>query len=271
MNKLLKAAEKGDANKVAKFIKKGADVNFSDNVGWTPLFRAAQKGHVEVVKMLLDAGAEIEKTTSGITPLCWAADSGKTDVVKLLLERGANVNAIGKKNAPALYHAADIGYKDLVKVLLENGAHVNAQTEDEYRWTPLHVAVSSRFSPYGITDHEKNRAEVVSLLLDFGADVSIPEDTNGFTALHLACQVGRSDLVEMLLDHNAEINAIDNNGMTPLLWAAAEEKMGCVQILLDRGADANMRHPETNLSPYEMAMKFNNPLIANLIEKYGGK
>ena len=271
MNKLLKAAEKGDANKVAKFIKKGADVNFSDNVGWTPLYRAAIKGHVEVVKMLLDAGADIEKTTSGITPLCWAADNGKTEVVKLLLERGANVNAIGKKNAPALYHAADIGYKDLVNVLLENGADVNVQTDDEYRWTPLHVAVSSRFSPYGVKNQEENRAEIVRFILESGADVGIPEESNGFTPLHLACNVGRSNLAEMLLDHGAEINAKDKNGMTPLHWAVAEEQMGCVQILLDRGADANMRHPESGLSPYEMAMKFNNPLIANLIEKYGGK
>ena len=268
MDKLLKAADKGDVKKVSRFIKKGMDVNLSDDFGWTPLFRAAKKGHAEVVKLLLDAGAEVDKPTAGIAPLWWAAESGHTDAAKVLLDHGANINAPGKEGATALYTAVNFGRKGVIELLLEKGADVNAR-EEKYNWCPLHTAVQTSYGPVGV-DQEKNRREIVELLLKFGADLAAKESSNGWTPLHIACFLGRRNLAEILLDGGAEINIIDDKGMTPLLWAVSEDKLDCAELLLDRGADANQKHQESGLTALGLANKFNYTQMADLLRKYGG-
>ena len=73
-------------------IKYGADVDSRDNLGWTPLHRAAYCGHVDVLRQLLDNGADINATEwEDFTPLHLASVNNRVDVVQSLLEQGANV------------------------------------------------------------------------------------------------------------------------------------------------------------------------------------
>jgi len=268
MDKLIHAAEKGDAKKVAKFLQKGANPDVSDNFGWTPLYRAVIKGHKEIVEILLIGGADVDKRTGGVTPLGWAAEAGNTEIVKLLLDHKADINAPGKEGASPLYSAVNYGRKDVIKLLLEHGADVNAR-EEKYNWCPLHVAVHTRFGPLGV-DNEKNRSEVLDLLVKFGADVNAKEGSNGWLPLHVACLAGRKNLAEILLDGGADVNAVDNNGMTPLLWVATEGVIDCARLLLDRGADVNMRVSGSGASPLRLAKKFDQPMLAELISQHGG-
>ena len=63
------------------------------NDGWTPLYSAANKGYLEIVKLLIENGADINKSNNdGWTPLYSAADKGHLEVVKLLIENGADIN-----------------------------------------------------------------------------------------------------------------------------------------------------------------------------------
>jgi ankyrin repeat protein len=88
---LLTAARRGDARAVESLLDRGADVNAASAYGVTALFFAADKGHVEVVRVLLRHKAEVNRkdTFYQTTALSWAASKGHADVVRALVEAGA--------------------------------------------------------------------------------------------------------------------------------------------------------------------------------------
>ena len=178
---------------VKKLLAKGANVNARSTDGATPLHAAAGKNNLEVVKLLLDAGAEVNNqhgkwfslsrvpnyehfsslldqwshrlqsntlvNGDGISPLHIGAANGKPEVLTLLLSRGAYVNASnvnGTLVAP-LHLAATQGSVKAVKVLLDSGARINACAR---RWTPLHVAAWM------------DQIDIVRVLLNRGAKVN---------------------------------------------------------------------------------------------------
>ena len=111
-----------------------------DERGFSTLWIAAEKGHVEVVKLLLTEGnAEVDKAANdGVTPLYAAAMQGKTEVVKLLLTEGnAEVDKTNNTGATPLYVAAEQGMTEVVKLLLRGGADANIAIQG---WTPLMIA-----------------------------------------------------------------------------------------------------------------------------------
>jgi hypothetical protein len=95
-NQMWEAARKGDAKAVEALLDKGVDVNSKFRYDATALSYACDRGHVEVVKVLLNRGANpnVTDTFYKATPLTWAAQKGHTEIVKLLLEKGAQ----GKDN-----------------------------------------------------------------------------------------------------------------------------------------------------------------------------
>src|SRR5688572_1391149 len=111
------AARKGDAAAVKAFLDKGTDVNAKTQYGATALAYACDKGHVEVVKLLLERGADPDVRDSfyNATPMSWAAPKGFTEIVKLLLDKGS------KQKDMALITGAGEGFVEIVKVVLEKG------------------------------------------------------------------------------------------------------------------------------------------------------
>ncbi|TEB18904.1 ankyrin [Coprinellus micaceus] len=88
---------------IARFlIDRKAEVDRSDNSGWTPLHIAVSAGHTEIVQELIGAGADVNRqvptTDKGTTPLHYAASKTRIDIGRLLLSRGANFNARDKAN-----------------------------------------------------------------------------------------------------------------------------------------------------------------------------
>ena len=85
-----------DITKIRELIKDGADVDVRNRYGVTPLLMASQNGHVEIVKLLLQAKADVDAATTrtgGLTSLWAASEVGHAEIVKLLLEANADVNA----------------------------------------------------------------------------------------------------------------------------------------------------------------------------------
>ena len=123
--KLREAAAEGNVEEFVSLLSDGqVDVNCEvDALKTTPLDQAASRGLTDMVRRLLDMGAEISKANGGgNTPLHGAAYHGRTEVVKLLLERGADADRRGNTGKTPLHSATRKGHREVLQLLLESGA-----------------------------------------------------------------------------------------------------------------------------------------------------
>jgi ankyrin repeat protein len=120
---LYAAAEAGHLAVVQLLLQAGADINHANEDGWTPLFIACANGHLGVAEALLRAGADREKPNEGgWTPLHAAADRGRIAVVRMLLLAGADVNKTDNGGWGPLVNAAKSRHPEVVEALLRAGA-----------------------------------------------------------------------------------------------------------------------------------------------------
>jgi ankyrin repeat protein len=184
----------------------------------TPLHLASQNGHVEVVQVLLECGADSSaQNKDGSTPLHWASLSGHVEVVQVLLECGADSSAQNKDGSTPLHWASQSGNVELVQVLLDRGADPSAKHNDG--WTPLHLA-----SQFG-------HVEVVQVLLERGANPSA-QNNNGWTPLHGASQLGHVEVVQVLLECGADVNVQSIDSWTPFRLASYQGHSYLARVLL---------------------------------------
>jgi ankyrin repeat protein len=126
------ASKAGRAVVVGVLLARGADANHKDRGGWTRLHNASQKGHDDVVRLLLDpvqapvANVNAQDLNDN-TPLHIASFHGKTAAIKILLERGATLDARDKQGGTALHDAAQGGHLEVVRLLLDHRADSRAR------------------------------------------------------------------------------------------------------------------------------------------------
>jgi ankyrin repeat protein len=169
---------------VLRLIEAGADVNKRnrEEPHETPLFRAVFNENLEVVEILLNAGADPNiAIDDGTTPLMVAAAHGVTEIVRKLIQKGANVNAKDSRGGTALMDA--VGDLELLQMLVEAGADVGAV--DNFGQTVLHHAVAL------------DSVEEVAFLLEKGAALN-PRDFEGKTPMGYAIERGAMKVAEYL-------------------------------------------------------------------------
>ena len=139
---VFEAAATGRTERLVELIKKNPSLtNAYSPDGFTPLGFAVFFGQPEVVKALLNAGADPNlpsRESMKVTPLASAAAAKQTELARLLIEHGADVNARAAGGHIPLHEASANGNVELVKLLIENGADVHAKTDDGK--TPLDFA-----------------------------------------------------------------------------------------------------------------------------------
>jgi ankyrin repeat protein len=123
--------------------------------------------------------------------------------------------------------AASEGYTDCAKILVERGADVAGCDQDKHGWTPLHQAAY------------QGHLACLSFLLDAGGPLEAQTLKGGRTVLSLAARYGRTRCVEILVERNANVNAVDQFGETPLHRAAHHGHLDTAQALLRRNANVN--------------------------------
>jgi ankyrin repeat protein len=201
---------------------RGEDVNTWSGYHETPLQAASYMGHIDVVRVLLDHGANLNTIDKKNTPLISAYDGRHLEIMRLLLERGADVDALDDFSDPVLNLASKRGQAEVVHLLLQHNANVNSRGIVD--WTPLYGA-----SYFG-------RTEVVQLLLDHGADIDALS-SGRHSPLHISIRNNLPETVQLLLEHGADLNIRDRKDRTPYQIAKSRGLTEIAQLLLEYGAE----------------------------------
>jgi len=146
-----------------------------------------------------------------LTPLHHATVKRDVELVKSLLEEGADVDSRDKTGRTALHIAASAGHIDIVKLLLAKGARLDIR--DNAGRAPIHYGAEGL---YGGANPQKWSVEMVRLLMDAGADINVQDDI-GWTPLHYAARGFKQYLIEVLVENGAAIDVVDNHGCTPFV------------------------------------------------------
>ena len=262
---LMGAVEKGDMNIVKALLKAGANVNARNNRNETALFPAVQTGNLRLVDTLLLAGAEINiantrpltSNDSGYTPLMYVARHGLVategpwaDIARALLAKGADSNLRSHHGATALSIAERNGYVDIIDVLRGAGA----RKETVYTSLTIDDAL--------IKASKNGDISKVRQLFTEGAQANV-KNRLGVTPLLAAAMSGHTAIVQVLVEHDAKVNAVPAGlrewalsaarialdeeevtqaaarGDTALIIAVRQGHTDTVRYLLDHGADVN--------------------------------
>lgn len=270
---LLWASPSSSSQVIKTLVDLGADVNVQrtdDKVA--PLRLAAYCNNYMATNMLLQYGADANiQVENGDAPLHYSARHGKFSVSKLLIESGSKVNMRNYNDKTPLYLAVESRHDHVIKLLLESHADVNMQykqnpkEEKRYlvrgkdRGRPVWYYVIVEKSLLGLFLKRTNGGSLnvadFGTVLKSGWGENPPESTKkeicneatalynkvqGKTLLHRVCENNNIQLVELLVEHEADINCRDAEGFTPLHIAAIRGQIEVVKKLVELGADDNL-------------------------------
>lgn len=293
--KLLEAAKSGDLDAVVRIISDSpANINCKDFDGResTPLHFAAGYNRIDVLRYLLEQGADVEaRDTGGLVPLHNACAYGHLAIAELLVKHGADVNASDKWKYTPLHEAASKGKLEICKLLLLSGADPKRKGRDGK--TPLDVVKEGADDVVDLLrgntavleaarkgDIEKMRKILTPLTIncrDALGRSSTPlhlasgynnlevaqfllengasvnlQDRGGLIPLHNASSYGHLEIAALLIKHGAEVNQPDKWGYTPLHEAAQKGRTQICSLLLNNGADVCLKNYD-GLTPVEVA------------------
>jgi len=238
---LLFAARLGDIDTAKILLAAGARIDDPAASGATPLIIAAHSGHRSFAEWLLDMGADPNKTGVKYTALHAAVLRGDRDLVKALLAHQANPNARVERGTQTRRHSEDftlhhdvVGgtafwlaarYLDLelARILAAAGADVSLTQDGTTSLMaalfldPIRQPESDIVALYRDgSDDKRLSLEMVKLAINLGVDVNGADDETGNAALHMAAMKGLHDVIRVLVNNGAKLDAKNKEGRTPL-------------------------------------------------------
>ncbi|KAI9869165.1 MAG: hypothetical protein M1813_002989 [Trichoglossum hirsutum] len=220
---LLKAIKSGDFKRVRHLIGEGMDLRACTIGGTTPLHWAAEKGHEEMARLLLDSGAKADvMDKEGRTALLLGSCKGHEKFVQLMLDRdGVDLNTKDVDCSTPLSFAAENGHENVVRMLLQHEG-IEPDSKDRDGSTPLSWAAW------------RGHSSVVEMLLQRDdVDPDVKDNTWGRTPLSYAAERGHEAVVQLLLERgHADPQSMGLDGWTPLIWASFAGQTSVVALLL---------------------------------------
>lgn len=270
---LMKAAEQGDADAVAEFIKDGADKEAEDDEGKTALIIAAERGHIDALRALLDNGADvnartydggltalilmlqkddteiakmlleeynasIEPSFDNLTPLMCAAYNGNIAFMELLIARGADLNDISDAGETALSSAVEGGQIETTQLLVTHGVAIH-NDNDMYENSNNNLSITNILKTGRIIDKIKNEIELTE------------EDKEFMDSSQYSREVAAQRLQHFALDnemlepegYQADTNEADDSSVSSLTLVA-DAQQRCDSLSSDDNNDEKEKDNE---------------------------
>ena len=251
VSELQVAVKHNFVSKVEEVLSRPQDPDLTGGSnGETPLYTASERGHAEIVQLLLEAGAskdEICGRWTRLTPLAVASREGHMAIVQMLLAAGSNEeNARRDREASPLYLASLRGHVGVVRLLL----HAGADKDEAFVFTYFqcdpnqcdqnHMVcseVTSIQTPLGVASRE-GHTEIVRLLLAAAADSNKGAGRHDETPIYLASEHGHVEIARLLIHADADKDKRSGPWRkTPLCIACSKGHVEIVRLLLAAGAD----------------------------------
>lgn len=309
------ACATGDLGRVRELLDQDSSLvnRISDYAGYylgsgAPIKNAAARGHLTIVKLLLERDADPNLPEEGIAPdghaLYSAVANGHHEIVKLLLEHGAHPNAEVESSADTLSRVISNGDQKLIDLLCAHGAaravHLLAYYNDlrtaaaVFAANPaladdpealanaagegheLFVRLMLRYRPdlpkrvtFPAWSIGAKTRELNELLFQHGMNPSAP-DWLGITPLHELARQGNVEKAALFIDHGADLHARDEDMCsTPLGWAAKYGQKPMVELLLQRGAKPNLPADPPWATPLAWAARRGHNEIVTVLKQHG--
>jgi len=245
-------AAKCNAIEIVKILlSRGVDVDLASKKKETPLLFAINNNHLNMVKLLVESGADVNYISNGSPLLTYACSQGKTQIASYLLEKKADPSKKDKHQNTALHLASCEGnYHELVELLLKNLNNVNEKNG------------RGKSALYLACDAPSND-KTVDILIAYGAEVNAISP-KGATALHVAAHRGSSSLVRLLLSKGADPSMYTNDGKLPIQFSVELGSKECVALLLEHSKVDELAYLRS-LANLSQKKKSHNVNITNLI------
>jgi ankyrin repeat protein len=259
------AVDQGHTQVIQLLLEHRADFNCKNNTEHSPLQLALDRDRQDILNLFFKACSHMDfstidqlrtynphyYTSPNNSALHVAAYNGNAHVVQLLLDNGFDVNFIDRYGKAALHYAAQNGHTQVVELLLSHKATIDqtilGSYRDNFNATPLHLAAKA------------GQTATVELLLKSRATTNAQATLLDYTPLHYVSEINNQEqanqIIKLLLNYGADINAINKGKETPLYHALDKRRIDIAALLLRNGADVNIQQGPFKCTPLHLVLE----------------
>lgn len=251
---LIWASIKGYKHIVEYLVESGADLHICSDDGWNAVTGAFFKQHTAIVDFLMEKGASFGRKFKEAA-LMSAYEHGSLDIVRYLIADGVNVNVGAADAQPLLITVIGRGDDDILDLMLDAGADINIRDKEGNPALLNAILVA--------------QDECAMRLIERGASVNVKGPK--WAPIHAAADRGRVELCKALLEADASVDQLADKNRSALMQASYREHAEVVELLLEHGADLNLRDADGKSSfVLSRPTSISESEATKVIRRYGG-
>lgn len=245
---LRSAVKERDFQKAEEYIREGKThttnvINSKDRNGNSPLSIAVSKQDLEMMRFLIENGADVNiEDFFRVPPIYYAVTKGTKEMIELLIDKKASISgyfSYGNERRTLVGWAIDKNSPEKVEVLLKHGASPDGKFDlnDYSQDSCLHIAI------------QKDYQKIVELLIEYHADVNVKNE-QGETSIYLAIRSKRPEMIKLLYDNSADIDNVKNiRNDTPSDYVKLFYTGKTIKEIVTEAESANVNPGDTTLAP----------------------